>query len=246
MIQLTLVQIDNYGPWTTNPEPKKESYLQELQADIYRTLQKKFSKNKALLTPMRFDNIIAITNGMTEKQHRSIMKQVNKKFPVSISMSIATGETPYEAHAKATEQLTAEGGAKHSHRKAVLKTTGTINNDVKIAHIDINSITKHTDSNVYDSYERVVEVQKSLIKNLGKTGALVFFMGGDNFIAPCDGTSKKELVEALIKVEEETGVMLKAGIGIGKSAEEAVHNASLGLKEIRQGAKEKVIGKNAG
>jgi GTP cyclohydrolase IIa len=240
MIQLTLIQIDNYGPWTTTPFPKKESYLQMLQAEIYLTLQKEFSAEKALLLPMRYDNMMAITNTVTIKQHEKIMDKINKKFPVSISMSIATGETPYEAQAKATKQLVNEGGAKQSKRKAVLKLNGTSNDLVQVAHIDINDITTHTDKNVYESYERVIEIEKSLMNHLTQKGAMVFFMGGDNFIVPCNNLAKEDFLESFEKIKDETGIDLKAGIGIGANAEEAVQLASMGLKEIRLGAKEKV------
>ncbi|MBM3308718.1 MAG: GTP cyclohydrolase IIa [Candidatus Altiarchaeales archaeon] len=244
MIQLTLIQIDNYGPWTTNPAPKKEASLQLLQSKIYSQLQKKFSAKKALLFPMRYDNLIAITNGISEQQHRKIMDAVNKKIPVSISMSIAVGETPYEAQALATKQLSVEGGARHASRKAVLKSSGISRDAIQIAHIDINGITEHTDLNVYDSYSRVVELEKDLIKHLTPKGTLVFYMGGDNFIAPCNGLSEGELQNVLEKVEKETGIRLKAGLGVGMNAEEAVHLASLGLKEIRAGVQKRVVMKN--
>ena len=33
--QLTLIQIDNYGPWTVTPEPRREVDLQTLQSRLY-------------------------------------------------------------------------------------------------------------------------------------------------------------------------------------------------------------------
>jgi GTP cyclohydrolase IIa len=241
MIQLTLVQIDNYGPWTTSPSPKREAYLQALQAEIYLTLQKKFSEKKALLFPMRYDNMMAVTNGMDAEGHGKIMEYANSIFPVSVSMAVAKGKTPYEAQARATEMLTEEGGARSKDRRAVLKTQKTSNGDVKMAHIDVNGITEHTDADVYCSYSRVVCTEKALIDHLTPKGALVFYMGGDNYIAPCNGITKEKLTDVLDKIEEETTVALKAGLGIGRNAEDAVVQASLGLKEIRLGANQKVI-----
>ena len=243
MIQLTLIQIDNYGPWTTTPLPKKEAYLQTLQSGLYCTLQKKFSAHKAIVLPMRYDNMIALTNGMTEHQHRAVMNAVNKKFPVSVSMSIAVGKTPYEAQKAATRQLAACGSAKEENRKTILTTSGTSRDAVCITHIDINGITTQTDVNVYDSYKRVVDIEHALIKHLTPLGALVFFMGGDNYIVPCGMLTKEELCEIFKKIEQETGVSLKAGIGVGPTPEEAVYRASLGLKEIRR-ARERVVVKN--
>ena len=241
MFQTTLIQIDNYGPWTTTPLPKKEAYLQSLQAGIYRTLQKKFSSKKALVFPLRYDNLLAITNGMDEKAHRTILDQLKYKFPVSLSMSVATGSTPYEAQGNATKRLSREGGAKHAHRKSVLAIDGLSDDPLSIAHADIDSITIHTDSNVYDSYVRVVSTGQSLINHLAPYGALVFYMGGDNFIIPCGNAEKKDFLSVFKAIEQESGVSLKAGIGTGRNAEEAVGLASMGLKKIRLGAGERVI-----
>ena len=36
--QLTLVQIDNYGPWTVTPHPRPEVDLQTLQSRLYADL----------------------------------------------------------------------------------------------------------------------------------------------------------------------------------------------------------------
>ena len=35
MVRTTLVQIDNYGPWTVTPSPRRETDLQSLQARLY-------------------------------------------------------------------------------------------------------------------------------------------------------------------------------------------------------------------
>jgi len=214
-----------------------------LQSGLYHTLQKKFSAHKALVLPMRYDNMIAITNGMTESQHLAIMHAVNKKFPVSVSMSIAVGKTPYEAQKTATKQLSACGGAQQENRKAVVVSSGASCDAVCITHFDIDGITAQTNANVYDSYTLVVETERALIKHLTPRGALVFYMGGDNFIAPCSMLAKEELCAIIKKIEKETGISLKAGIGVGPTPEEAVYRASLGLKQIRR-ARGSVLVKN--
>ncbi len=43
MIQMTLIQIDNYGPWTVTPTPRAEADLQILQAELYADLQRQFA-----------------------------------------------------------------------------------------------------------------------------------------------------------------------------------------------------------
>lgn len=241
MIQLTLIQLDNYGPWTTHPSPKREADLQIIQSNIYADLQKQFSTKKALVLPMRYDNLLAVTNQLTEEDHQQILDSINLRYPFTVSMSVACGETPYIAQKKATENLVKEGGAQHEHRKARLCIEATTDDLVKIAHIDINNVTKHTDEDVYRSYKRVVDVHQMLIDELMKKQALAFFMGGDNFIAVFNGLEKGDLLQVFDKIKKELDAPLKAGVGLAKTAQEATHLASLGLKEIRRGLKEAVV-----
>ena len=46
MIQMTLIQIDNYGPWTVTPRPRTESDLQMLQANLFADLNNHFGNKK--------------------------------------------------------------------------------------------------------------------------------------------------------------------------------------------------------
>ena len=40
--QVTHIQIDNYGPWTVTPEPRREVDLQTLQSRLYADLSQLF------------------------------------------------------------------------------------------------------------------------------------------------------------------------------------------------------------
>ncbi len=46
MIQMTLIQIDNYGPWTVTPNPRNESDLQILQAELFADVQRQIAMKK--------------------------------------------------------------------------------------------------------------------------------------------------------------------------------------------------------
>ena len=46
MIQMTLIQIDNYGPWTVTPRPRTESDLQILQAELFADVQRQIAAKK--------------------------------------------------------------------------------------------------------------------------------------------------------------------------------------------------------
>ena len=238
MIQMTLIQIDNYGPWTVTPRPRREADLQMLQAQLYADLNSLIGMKKGLVFYTRFDNLLAVTNGLTPEDHRRIQISIRNRFPFTISMGIGAAETPHEAQKLATLALQKKGGAQSSERKEILAVDSLANDDdsyLQMAHIDINSCTDTlTDiESAFDTNFLVNKAQHYLMTKLIKKGALVFFIGGDNFMAPCNGLSEQEIEDMLIEINDEIGIGLKAGIGRGKNAEDAAYMADIGLEEIR-------------
>ena len=240
MIQMTLIQIDNYGPWTVTPKPRNESDLQILQAELFADIQKQFATKKGLVFFTRFDNMLAITNGINEEDHLRIQRSIKNRYPVTISMGVGAAETPHEAQKLATVALQNEGGAQSSERKEILAIDSLVDEDsgyVQVAHIDINSVTETlTDvESAFDTSFMVNKAQHYLMTKLIKKGALLFYIGGDNFMSPCNGLSEKEIEEILMEINDEIGIGLKAGIGRGRNAEDAAYMADIGLENIRAG-----------
>lgn len=239
MIQMTLIQIDNYGPWTVTPRPRTESDLQILQAELYADIQRQVAARKGLVFYTRFDNLLAITNGLTVEDHLRIQRSIRNRYPITISMGIGAAETPHEAQKLATIALQKEGGAQSSERKEILAVDSIIENPedsfVQVAHIDINSVTETlTDiESAFDTSFMVNKTQHYLMTKLVKRGALLFFIGGDNFMSPCNGLSEKDIENLLVEIDEEIGIGLKAGIGRSDNAEGAAYMADIGLEEIR-------------
>ena len=226
MIQMTLIQIDNYGPWTVTPRPRNESDLQILQAELYADLERQFANKKGLVFFTRFDNLLAVTNGIDEEDHLRIQRSIRNRYPITISMGVGAAETPHEAQKLATIALQKEGGAQSSKRKEILAIDSLApadeNNLVQAAHIDINSVT-----------ETLTDIESAFDANFMVNKALLFFIGGDNFMAPCNGLSEKEIEDILVEINDEIGIGLKAGIGVGRNMEDAAYMADLGLEEIR-------------
>ncbi|HIP16988.1 MAG TPA: GTP cyclohydrolase IIa [Methanothermococcus okinawensis] len=240
MIQITVIQIDNYGPWTVTPNPRRESDLQALQSRLYGDLSLQFGAHKGLVFYTRFDNLIAITNGIDIETHKRIQNSIKNRYPITISMGIASAETPYKAQKLATKKIQEHGSAQDECRKEILDFTDDFvleEGYVQLAHVDINNITStSTDlKNAYDTYIQVNEVQLILIKELKKYGAMGFFIGGDNFMCPCNGMSEDDFISIFEDIRNDTGIQLKAGIGIGKTAEDASNMADIGLEFIREG-----------
>jgi GTP cyclohydrolase IIa len=238
-VQLTLIQIDNYGPWTVAPKPKPEVEIQRLQAELFAELEAEFGSRGGLAFITRFDNFLAISNGISLEGHREIQGAVNEKFPVSVSMGIGAAQLPYEAQVLATLALQGEGSSRSAERKSKLAGSCVTSPDedwVQIAHMDVNHSSIITDSEpIYDTHLLLQRTHLSLMNSLHRRNALVFYTGGDNFMAPSNGLGAEEIEAVFSEVKRESGVELKAGVGSGQNAEVAARLASKGLHEIREG-----------
>ena len=64
MIQLTIMKITGYGPWTLTLGSDREHELQMLQSKLYNKLQELFSKKNCLVFLNRSDEYFSVTNGL--------------------------------------------------------------------------------------------------------------------------------------------------------------------------------------
>ena len=69
MIQLTIIKITGYGPWTLTLGSDREHKLQMLQSSIYNEIQNLFSEKNCLVFSNRFDELFAVTNGLSLDDH---------------------------------------------------------------------------------------------------------------------------------------------------------------------------------
>ncbi len=241
-IQISIAQLDNYGPWTVTPENKPEAYLQMLQTRLFADLEEKFSNRGGLAFLSRFDNTIIVSNGVSFGDHREIQDFIDENYPVTVSFGVGHGENAYEAQKRASEALQDAGSSQSEERKEVLmgeELSYPEESLVQIAHIDINQVTGFTDLEpIYDTHHLIQEVYLSLSEIFLNRGGLVFYTGGDNFMAPCNGLGKEEILEVLSEVEERLDIGLKAGVGQAPQAPEAAFSASEGLHDIRDGKTE--------
>ena len=180
------------------------------------------------------------------EDHLRIQKSIGNRYPITVSMGVGAAETPYEAQRKASAALQKYGGAQNEERKEILAIEGMVNPDesfVQIAHIDINGITDSLTDIIpaYDTSFIVNRVQHFLMKKLIEKGSLLFFIGGDNFMSPCNGLDPEGILKIIEEIEEEINIALKAGVGKAPSAEKAANLADLALEEIRGGFTYKLV-----
>jgi GTP cyclohydrolase IIa len=239
--QVTLVQIDNYGPWTVTPEPRREVDLQTLQSRLYADLSQLVGNREGYVFFSRFDNMVAVTNGLDADAHSLIQESVGNRYPVSVSLSVAVDPSPAEALGVATDRLQDAGSAQDEARTEILRgeplpeadrTAG----DVQIAHFDVNDATgKYTDRlNEFDTFIHIEQGYAELMRYMRRAhDSLSFFVGGDNVIAVCSDVTEAEYADACEHVNEAVGVDLKVGVGRAGSAQSAGTAAKHALETCR-------------
>jgi len=239
--QVTLIQIDNYGPWTVTPEPRREVDLQALQSRLYADLSQLVGNREGYVFFTRFDNMIAVTNGVDRAAHSLLQESVRNRYPVTVSLGIGAGPSPAEALGVATNHLQDAGSAQDSGRTEILRGEPVsehdrTENDVSLAHFDVNDATgKYTDQlNEFDTFINIEQGYAELMRYMRRAhDALSFFVGGDNIIAVCPDISAEGYADACNHVSDAVGVDLKVGVGRARTAQEAGMSAKHALERCR-------------
>ncbi len=238
--QVTLVQIDNYGPWTVTPEPRREADLQTLQSRLYADISQFVGNRDGYTFFTRFDNMIAVTNGLDVDDHALLQESIGNRYPVTLSLGVATGTSPVQALSDATALVQEAGSAQDANRREILDGRVVDANhrtdDVQIAHFDVNDATgEYTDElNAFDSFIEIEQGYAALMKYMRRThDSLSFFVGGDNVIAVCPDLERDDYEDAIAHVEASVGVELKVGVGRGETARAAGMDAKHALETCR-------------
>ncbi|KAB1196491.1 MULTISPECIES: GTP cyclohydrolase III [Haloferax] len=239
--QLTLVQIDNYGPWTVTPDPRREMDLQTLQSRLFADLAQFVGSRDGYVFFTRFDNMVAVTNGLDRADHELLQESIGNRYPVTLSLGIGADRNPAVALERATDGIQRAGSAQDGDRREVLSGEPIADadrsaTDLQIAHFDVNDATgKYTDRlNEFDTFIHIEQGYASLMRYLRREhGALSFFVGGDNIIAVTPDLSEDQYNAAIDHVEAEADVELKVGVGTASNAHEAGFAAKHALEDCR-------------
>lgn len=237
MIQLTIIRIEGYGPWTVTLGSDREAQLQMLQAKIYHDVQQLFSAKDSIVFFNRFDEYFAVTNGLDADDHRDIQRKLANTYKdLTMSMTIGAGATAFEANLNAyrarKEGMTLDNGA---------RIFGSVHSaDVaKIMHIDVDSSTKVGGRlSPYEVTVLVMKIYSRLAEEFLKYNSLAFFLGGDNVMVVSNGVTKEQADEVIKRVTAGIDVKLNCGIGIGRTGRRAAEAATKALDTIRDLRKE--------
>ena len=242
MIQLSILKITEYGPWTLTLGSDREHELQMLQASIYKEVQKLFSEKNCIVFLNRSDEFFVVSNGLGLDDHIQIQKILKKLFEVGLTISIGYGNSPFKANLKAYE------GKKN---KIILNTEHNIfgfvydgvDSKVSIMHLDVDNLTskRKTDS-PYEITSIIFGLYSKMSKYFLEKNSLTFFMGGDNFMIISNDEAKQSVQDFINIVKNDDKILLNCGIGNANTGREAVKLATKSLdtiREIRDSGKEK-------
>jgi GTP cyclohydrolase IIa len=248
-IQITIIRIEGYGPWTLTLGTDREAQIQMLQARIYYDVQRLFSQKECLVYLNRFDEYFAITNGLSLKDHKDLQKEIATLYKnLKISMTIGKGNTSFEANVNAYEARKAGNlidretrifGQTMSSSPSLKASSSTTNSNYSesahIMHIDINGSEKISSKmSPYEITALVMKLYAKLSEAFLKKDAMTFFLGGDNFMV-ISNNIKKEDTEIIIRsVANDIGITLNCGIGIGRNGRKAAEAATRALDTIRE------------
>lgn len=243
-IQITILKIEGYGPWTLKLGSDREGQLQIFQANLYSQLQKIFSERDSIVYFNRFDELIAISNGLSLEDHRAIEREITDIFKdLNISMSIGIGKTPFEAniaayHSRKNNKLVINSKLVYAddELQSLYGDANQLPKDMftQILHLDIDNSTKV--SNVQSPYEitsRIMKMFSNLIELFVEQKAMTFFVGGDNFMAISNTVTKEKALEIIGKIYNTENIKLNCGIGVAPTGRKAVQAATEALDTIR-------------
>ena len=242
MIQLSILKITGYGPWTLTLGSDREHELQMLQASLYKEVQKLFSDKNCLVFLNRADEFFVVSNGLALDEHIEIQKTLEKLFDVRLTISIGYGESPFEANLKAYEGKKNETVLNKEHNIFGF-VNGKSDSQVSIMHLDVDDLTsrRKTDS-PYEISSIIFELYSKMSKFFLEKKSLTFFMGGDNFMVVASDEGKRSVQNFIDMIKNDDKISLNCGIGNGHTAREAVKLATKSLdtiREIRDSGKEK-------
>ena len=242
MIQLSILKITGYGPWTLTLGSDREHELQILQAKLYGELQKIFSERNCIVFLNRADEFFVVSNGLNLNDHIEIQKNLKEKFDIRISISIGFGYSPFEANLKAYEGKKNQIFLDNEHDIFGFLNYDT-KKDVTIMHFDVEDLTSRRKTlSPFEISLIIFDLYSKMMKFFSKTNSLTFFMGGDNFMVVTSKEGKESVHNFIELIQKQDGINLNCGIGTGKTSRDAVRLATKSLdtiREIRDSGKEK-------
>jgi len=236
--RMVALQLDDYGPWTTTPAPRRETDLQALQARLFADVADFFGERDGYAFAGRYDNMVGVATRIAPGDFERLQERVRNRYPVTLSVGVGTAATPAAALDAAGAVLREAGSAQASDRREVLdhRTDGVPPGPVTVAHFDVVDATgEYTDS--VSPARADIDIRRGVLELADhlrtEYDAVTQFVGGDNAIAVCPRLDRAAVDAVMDHVREATGVDLQVGVGHGPTAHAAGDDAKHALEDCR-------------
>ncbi len=247
MVQLSVLKIEEYGPWTLTLGSDREHELQMLQSRLYNRVQSLFSERDCLVFANRADELFALSSGLAVDGHVAIQDALAAEFAdIRVRMSIGSGRTPAAADAAAADATrtagTRNGGGNGERTDMIFggdaAAQSDSGDDVSIMHMDIDELSglRRRGASPYEISLLMFGLYHKMSEYFYREyESLAFFMGGDNFMIICSDEARESGGRGFVDAaERQDGIRLNCGIGSGRNGREAAMRATESLDMIRK------------
>jgi GTP cyclohydrolase IIa len=232
MVQLTFIRLYNYREWTHVLGEDREHKLQVYQANFYKIVQEVFSKRGGIVFPGRYDELFAITNGISIDEHHAIQSALSLSLPVDVVMFVSSDESPMKANENIFKLIKS---AQFDLRHRVFGTTKKSQGPVYVIHADVEGQTMLSNSMTpFDTSNLILRIYQKISQFFIERNSLAFYMGGDNFMIVSDHNANNYAADLVRYIEQRFGLTINCGVGKAESARKAIALATTALDSIRQ------------
>jgi GTP cyclohydrolase IIa len=237
-IQITIIKIKGYGPWTLELGSDREAQLQILQSNIYIKLQEKFSERGGIVYSNRFDELVAITNGISLNQHIEIQHELSEFHrELKLLMFVGIGSTPLDANIDAYDAFMKNHISKNNIfvNNANSPQPSERGTHIQVLHLDLDSSTTSLKTlSTYEVTALIFNIYSGLINEFIRLKSLAFYLGGDNFMIISNNLNHEKIEAVIHRINNAHKIKFNCGIGTGLTGREAVMSATKALDTIRK------------
>ncbi len=222
MVQVTIIRLIGYKEWTESLGPDREHIIQGVQARLHGGLVDAFSGLNAWAHPLRYDYLLAITNGLGNEEITRVVRRLSEYSPVPLSSGTYANANPRIAEREAF-RLAIRAGPGESLMG------GSDDGYVAIAHIDLVDSTTSTEwTSSYQLYEHVWGVVDQVRLYLSPHGGITLYLGGDNIVSIIPPTINEDELKPLANL-----INARIGVGAARSGRTAMRLATEALDILR-------------
>lgn len=218
MVQITVIRLLGYREWTLSLGFDREHVIQQVQAKLHDAVNELFSKFYGFAHPLRYDMMIALSNGITKDMHEEIYEGLSKVAPVPVAMGIASSPSPRLAESIASSIASEPGVRVHSLG---------LGGRVAVAHVDFAGLTE-VRSSAYNTYVFIDRIRSVLMQWI--PDSVVFYLGGDNMLVVLPDEFDVIILRSMSKA-----LNTRIGIGISKRPRTSIALATKSLEDLRVG-----------